>query len=527
MSNSIEEIARNECLLVTGSNTTETHPIIAVAMKAAVKKNGAKLIVVDPRRIQLVDFATLWLQQRPGTDVALFNAMANVILEQGLQDGDFIRDKTENFEQFAASVRAFTPEYAERITGVPAGMIRQAALTYGSAGRAAIYWTLGISEHTHGTDNALTLANLALLTGNLGRECTGLNPLRGQNNVQGAGDMGALCTVLPGYRPVGDPVARRLFEAAWGRALPAEPGLTVTQMVDAAGEGRIKALYIMGEDLLMSEPDLNHARACFDKLEFIVAQDLFITATTEMADVLLPAASFAEKDGTFTNTERRVQRVRKALEPVGRSLPDWEIICNLATRMGYAMSYAGPAEIMQEIASLVPEYGGVRYDRLEPDGIQWPCPNVSHLGTKYLFKDGMPRGKGKFHAVAYTESRELPDEEYPFYLSTGRVLYHWHGAALSRRSEGLAPIYPNATVEIHPEDARRIPCRDGEMVRVTSRRGSVVARAVVTEKSQPGVVFVPWHFREAAANLLTINALDPLSKIPEYKVCAVRVEREG
>ncbi len=524
MSNSIGEIRDLDCFLLAGSNTTETHPVISLEMKAAVKK-GAKLIVADPRKIEMTEFASLWLRQRPGTDVPLFNAMANVIISRGLEDRAFIENRTDGYETFRKAAAGYTPERAEAITGVPAESIIEAAVTFGEAERAAIYWAMGITEHTRGTANASALANLALLTGNLGKECTGLNPLRGQNNVQGASDWGALYDVYPGYQPVADESARRKFEKAWGVPLPERAGSALTDMIEKAGRGEVKALYIMGENTMMSEPNLNRTREALMNVEFLVVQDIFLTETARLADVVFPAASFAEKDGTFTNTERRVQRVRKALEPVGESKPDWLIICELAQRMGYDMRYDHPSEIFDEMVRLVPSHGGISYRRIEEKGLQWPCPTANHPGTRFLFAEGFPGGSGKFQAVEYVESAELPDDEFPLMLTTGRVLYHWHGGSVSRHSRGLKEIYPEGVVEINEEDAGRIPCGTGETVRVISRRGEIVLKVKVTDKSPPGVVFIPFHFAEAAANVLTIDALDPQARIPEYKVCAVRVEK--
>ena len=525
MTNSIEEIANADCILVTGSNTTENHPIVALRIKEAVMKNGAKLIVADPRRIELVEFATIWLRQKPGTDVALFNGIMNVIISEGLYDEEFIRSRTEGFEEFKEFIRDYTPEAVERITGVPASKIIEAARLYAKAERASIIYSMGITQHTTGTDNVLALANLAMLTGNVGKESTGVNPLRGQNNVQGACDLGALPNVLPGYQRVDDPEIRGKFERAWGVKLPEKPGLTVVEMMHAAEEGGIKAMYIMGENPALSDPNLNRTRKALEKLEFLVVQDIFLTETAEYADVVLPAASSFEKDGTFTNTERRVQRVRKAIDPPGEAMPDWRIICELAKRMGYEMDYDSPAQIMDEIASLTPIYGGISYDRLENGGLQWPCPDRSHPGTKFLHKDRFARGLGLFHITPYKPPAEEPDEEYPLILTTGRVLYHWHTRSMTSRVEGLNEIYPEGLIEISPEDAEELGIRDGEMVRVRSRRGETTAKAQVTERVPKGTVFMTFHFREAAANLLTNDALDPVAKIPELKVCAVRVEK--
>jgi formate dehydrogenase alpha subunit len=535
MSNTAAEVIHSDVFLVTGSNTAETHPIIALQMKAAVANHGAKLIVVDPRRVEMVNWATLWLPEKPGTDVPLFSAMAYVIIEERLYNENFIRQRTEGFEKFSKSVKKFTPEYAEAISGVERNLIVQAARMYATAKNAAIYWALGIPEHSHGTDNAMSLIHLALLTGHIGRKGTGLNPLRGQNNVQGASDSGAMPWHYPGYQRVDDEEAARKFEQAWNieaGALSRKPGLTTTEIVSAVGPGGVRALYIMGENPMMSEPNLNHTRHNIEQLEFLVVQDLFINESGAYADVFLPAASWAEKDGTFTNTDRRVQRVRKALEPRGESRPDWEIVCRLAERiekrLGRAQSafwaYDGPSGVLEEMGAVVPEYAGVKYRRIENQGLQTPVWDESHPGTPYLFTETFPSGKGKFHPLEYVPAVEMPDEEYPFILTTGRLLEHWHGGTLTRHSK-LDDLYPEARIEINPADASRLKIDDGQAVRVSSRRGSIVLRAWVTPRTTMGVVFIPMHFAEAAANLLTIDALDPKAKIPEYKACAVRIVR--
>ncbi len=532
MSNTAAEVTDNDVFIVTGSNTSETHPIIALQMKAAVEKHGARLIVVDPRRIEMVNWATLWLPERPGTDVPVFSAMAHVILKEKLYNEDFVSSRTEGFEVFAASMEAFTPEYAEAISGVSRDLIVEAARMYAGARNAAIYWALGIPEHSHGTDNAMSLIHLALLTGHIGRRGTGLNPLRGQNNVQGASDAGAMPWHYPGYQRVDDDAAARKFEAAWNiepgglnRAL----GLTTTEIMSSVGPGGVHALYIMGENPMMSEPNLNHTRQQMEQLEFLVAQDLFLNELGAYADVFLPAASWAEKEGTFTNTDRRVQRVRRAMPPRGQSRPDSEILCDLALRIEQRLgtptagwTYAGPSEVLEEMGRLVPEYAGVRYSRLEGEGLQTPVWDENHPGTPFLFADTFPSGRAKFFPLEYRPTVEMPDEEYPLILTTGRVLEHWHGGTLTRNSK-LDDLYPEAVVEIHPADAARLKLSDGQAVRASSRRGSVVLRARVTQKSTIGVVFIAFHFAEAAANLLTIDALDPLAKIPEYKACAVRI----
>ena len=525
MTNSIGEIEHADCILVTGSNTTEAHPIIALRVKDAVTRRGARLIVADPRRIDLVRFAELHLRQRSGTDVALFNAMMNVIISEGLADEEFIASRTEGFDEFKKCIADYSPERAEAISGVPADDIRAAARAYAGAERGTIIYSMGITQHTTGTDNVLALANLAMLTGNLGRPSTGVNPLRGQNNVQGACDLGALPNVYTGYQNVGDAEIQRKFERAWGVPLPAEPGLTVVEIVNAAAEGSVKGLYIMGENPMLSDPNVNHVREALEKLDFLCVQDIFLSETAQLADVVLPSACFAEKDGTFTNTERCVQRVRKAVPPPGEARQDWEIICEVASMIGYPMRYDNPSQIMDEIASVTPSYGGISYERIEEKGLRWPCPDRTHPGTVFLHEREFSRGKGKFHPTPFREAAELPDDRYPYLLTTGRLLYHFHTGTLSRRSEGLEEISPPAPFEINPEDAAREGICEGEQVELSTRRGSVRARAIVTARSPKGTVFMSFHFREAAANVLTNDALDPIAKIPEYKVCAVKLAK--
>lgn len=535
MSNPASDVAKNDVFIITGSNTTETHPIIGLQMKAAIEKNGARLIVVDPRRIEMVNFSTLWLQQQPGTDVPVFSAMAHVILKEKLYNQKFIDTRTEGFAEFAASMEKFTPEYAEGISGVDRDLIVQAARMYATAKNAAIYWALGIPEHTHGTENALSLINLALLTGQIGREGTGLNPLRGQNNVQGASDSGAMPWHYPGYQLVDDDQNAHRWEQLWNvetGGLNRKRGLTNTEIVGAFGEKGIKGMYIMGENPVMSEPDANHVRHQFAQLEFFAAQDLFINETHAYADVILPAAGWAEKDGTFTNTDRRVQRVRKAVEPPGEARPDWMIISDLARRIETRLersqstywNYHHPGEVIEEMGRAVPDYAGIRYHRLDGWGLQTPVLDENHPGTPFLFADSFPRGKGKFHPLDYQPSAELPDGEYPFILTTGRVLEHWHGGTLTRASK-LDDLYPQALMEINPADARQLGCIDGEEVRVTSRRGCIDIRVKVGNKTRQGVVFIPFFFAEASVNKLTNNVLDPRAKIPEYKICAVKIEK--
>jgi len=526
MTNSVPELEEANCILVIGSNTTEAHPLVSTRIMRAVEK-GAKLLVCDPRDIQLAQFAHLHLRHRPGTDVALLNGIMNVILSEGLEDKEFIESRTEGIEELKAAVAEYTPERVEEITGIPAADLVAAAKAYGSAERASIVYAMGITQHTTGTDNVLSCANLAMLTGNVGRDSTGVNPLRGQNNVQGACDLGGLPNVYPGYQAVTSEGVREKFEKAWGSAPPPQVGLTVTAMLDAAEEGKLKALYVMGENPMLSDPDINHVRHALEHTDFLVVQDIFLTETAELAHVVLPGVSFAEKDGTFTGTDRRIQLVRKAIEPLGESRADWEIVDDLARRMGAkGFDFASPAEIMDEIASLTPIYGGVSYQRLEELGdLQWPVPTADHPGTSYLHKDKFSRGLGHFTPVEFKEAEELPDEEYPLTLTTGRIMFHWHTGTMTRRSEKLHREVPDGYAEISPEDADALGIGKSETIRLVSRRGEIETRAWITRRVPPGVVFVPFHFAEAAANVLTIGALDPVAKIPEFKVCAVRAEK--
>jgi formate dehydrogenase major subunit len=527
MTNSINEIKDAQCILAIGTNTTATHPIIGLRVKKA-KQNGAKLIVANPRKIPAVEFADLWLQQRPGTDVPLLMGMMRVIVEEGLHDEAFIKERCENFDAFRESLQAFDLDTVEKVTGVPGDRIVEAARMYAENGPAAILYTMGITQHTHGTDNVSAVSNLAMLTGNLGKPSSGVNPLRGQNNVQGACDMGALPNVYPGYQKVDNPELQKKFEKAWGCTLSGSKGLTLTEIMDAAYEGTIKALYIVGENPVISDPDSRHVEDALKKLDFLVVQDIFLTETARLADVVLPAATFAEKDGTFSNTERRVQRVRKAIDPLGESRPDWRIVCAIAKGMGAkGFAFENPAEIMEEIASLTPQYGGISYERLEEGGLQWPCPNPEHPGTMYLHKEkfGTPTGKGKFAALEYKPPAEMPDDEYPLVLTTGRSLYHYHTGTMTRRVKGLNVLRTEELVEVNQKDADSLGVADGETVRVVSRRGEVTATARVTNDSPAGVIAMTFHFAESPTNVVTNPALDPVAKTPELKVCAVRVEK--
>ena len=533
MSNTASEVNQNDVFIVTGSNTTENHPIIGLQMKAAVKKHGAKMIVIDPRRIELVDYAELWLPLKPGTNVPVFCAMAHVIVKDNLINLDFITTRTEGFSDFISSLDKFTPEYAEQISGVKADDIRKAARLYANAKNAAIYWGMGISQLSHGTASALALINLAFLTGHIGRPGTGLNPLRGQNNVQGASDMGAMPFHFPGYMRVDQPGNAEKWELAWhveSGGLSRKLGLTTTEILSNAHAGGVRALYIMGENPMMSEPNLNKTRHHMQQLEFLVAQDLFINESAAFADVFLPATPFAEKSGTFTNTDRRVQRVRAAHAPRGNARPDSEILCNLAKKVEERLmpvntagwDYLSPSEVFSEMSNVVPDFAGISYERIETTGIQYPAWDLNHPGTPDLFIDTFPRGLGKFTPLDYVPCRELVDDEYPFILTTGRVLEHWHGGTMTRHSR-LDDLHPEAEVEIHPADAEIHGIKDNMFVKVSSRRGEIQLRAHVTEKSTVGVVFIPFHFSEAAANILTNDALDPQALIPEFKSCAVQI----
>ena len=524
MTNSIEEIEFTDVILATGTNTTENHPVISSRVKRAVRQRGAKLIVIDPREIDLVKYATLWLRQKPGTDVAVFNGMMNVIISEGLPAKEYVENRTEGYEALKAVVAKYTPEYVEKISGVPAEDLRKAARIYATAKAASILYCMGITQHSTGTDNVKSVANLAMLCGMVGIEGGGVNPLRGQNNVQGACDMGALPNVFPAYQPVANDEVRGKFEKAWNAKLPAKPGKTIVELMDAAHKGEIKALYVMGENPMISDPDITHVEAALKHLDLLIVQDILLTETAKLADVVLPSACFAEKDGTFSNTERRVQRVRKAVAPPGQAKADWEILSAIATKMGYPMEYASAEAIMEEIRTVTPSYAGITYERIEKEGIQWPCPNTDHPGTRFLHKDRFSRGRGLFHAIEYIPPAELPDDEYPMLLSTGRVLYQYHTGTMTRLGKGTTERYPESLAEIHPADAAKLGIEDGQRVRVTSRRGTVEAKAKITGRSDQGMVFMNFHFHEAAVNLLTNPALDPVAKIPEYKVCAVRVE---
>jgi formate dehydrogenase major subunit/formate dehydrogenase alpha subunit len=524
MTNSIREIEGMEVIFIIGSNTKETHPVVANRMIKAYR-SGAKIIVADPRRVPMVKFSEVFLNMKPGTDVPLINGIAHVILREGLQNDEFIREKTEGFEEWKKSVETFTPEQVEKVTGVPKDDLIRAARIYGTSRRAGVFYTMGITQHACGTDNVTALANLVSLTGNVGRESTGINPLRGQNNVQGASDAACLPNNFPGYQRVDDPAVREKFEKAWGRPLSSACGLTAIEMIDAAAGGKLKAMYIMGENPVITDPNMHHTVEALKKLDFLVVQDIFMTETAWHADIVLPAACSFEKDGTFSNTERKVQRVRKAVNPPGEAKDDLTIIKEISERIGYVMDYRGPSEVLEEYSRLWPAMGGINYERIEKKGLAWPCPSQDHPGTTYLYKDGFPKGRIPFIPVSYTPPAEQTDDEYPFILTTGRNLFQYHSGSMTRR---VAPIESHAGepyVEINPIDGKRLGLEHGSTVRVVSRRGQLEIRARLTPRISEGTVFIPMHYREAAANILTIDALDPYVKIPELKVCAVRVTR--
>ena len=524
MTNSVAELENSDCIFIIGSNTTSSHPLVATRIFRAMQK-GAKLIVADPRKIQMAMMADIYVRQNLGTDVALLNGIMHVILEKGLQDQAFIEERTEDFDAFKNVIDNYPPEKVAEITGIAADDIIKMAEYYGKAEAGSIVYCMGITQHTTGVDNVKSLANLAMLTGNIGKESTGVNPLRGQNNVQGACDMGGLPNTFPGYLPVNDLAASDKFSKAWNQKLPPEVGLTIPAMLSGLAEGSVKALYVIGENPMVSDPDINHVEKALKTAELLVVQDIFLTPTAQLAHVVLPGTSFAEKEGTFTNTERRVLRVRKAIEPVGESRSDWQIIQDLSSRFGYDMNYDSPEDIMKEIASLTSSYGGITYDRLEGEGLQWPCPNMDHPGTKFLHKDRFTRGKGLFHAIEFKPPAETVDEAFPFWLTTGRIHAHYHTGTMTRNSPTLNREISEGYLEVNPADADRIGVHQHDEVKITSRRVQINAKTMVTERVEKGLVFMPFHFVESCANVLTNPAHDPIAKIPEFKVCTVNVER--
>ncbi len=522
MSNSVADIDEADLIFVIGSNTTDCHPMIGRIVRQRVMSGHSTLIVADPRPVELSRLAAVHLCHKPGSDVALLNAMMHVIVREDLHDKAFITERTEDFAGLAGTVKRYTPEMAAEVTGVrPADIVRAARL-FAGARRAVVVYGMGITQHTTGTDNVKSLANLLLLTGNVGREGTGFSPLRGQNNVQGSCDMGALPNWLPGYQRLADPEARNKFGLAWKCDVKEKTGLTVTELIEGAARGEVRAMYVIGENPVMSEPYTAHTRRGLQHLDFLVVQDIFPTETAILADVVLPAAAYAEKDGTFTSTERRVQKLNKAIEPPGEARPDWQIVSDLAGKMGSPFDYGSTGEIMEEIASLVPIYGGIHHDRLNGYGLQWPCPDLAHPGTPILHRGQFTRGRGRFHAVEHRPPAEVVSVDFPLVLTTGRVLEHWHTGSMSRRSQVLSSLCPSGRVDIHPDDALKLGIAEGDRVNISSDRGKIETEAHVTEKTSPGLAFMAFHWRESSVNVLTNTALDPLAKIPEFKVSAVR-----
>ncbi len=524
MTNSISEIADSSMFFVIGANPSEAHPVIAAKMRQARRK-GAGLIVVDPRQTELASMADVWLRLNPGSDVALLNGLMHIIIRDGLHDADFVGHCTSGFDAVADTVKKYPPELVAKITGVEVSLLEKAAHMYAQAERAQIFYTLGITEHCWGTDNVLSIANLALLTGNVGKPASGVNPLRGQNNVQGACDMGALPDVFPGYKKVSNPEERQRFAQAWNTELPDIRGFTIPEMFDAALSGEIKAMFIVGENPILSDANANHVRKALTSLDFLVVQEIFLTETAQLANVVFPAASFAEKDGTFTNTERRIQRVRKAVEPPGNSRTDLDIFVALAEKMGYVMANTTPETVMKEIATLTGIYHGVTYARLERQGLQWPVPSIDHPGTPYLHENGhFTCGLGWFTPVEYHPPAEGPDKDYPLVLTTGRRLFHYNVSTFGK-SLALSSHLPEERLWIHPKDAAKLELVDAEKVLLMSRRGQISTRIWITETVPPGLVWMSFHFPDSPTNEITNDAGDQITHTYEYKVCAVRVER--
>jgi formate dehydrogenase alpha subunit len=526
MTNSIAEIEEGGCIFVIGSNTTACHPLVARRIFRA-KEKGAKLIVADPRNIQLARFADVAVNQRLGSDVALLNGMMHIIIQNSWQAIDYIAQRTEDYEALEKVVKTYTPGKVQKITGVDRRDLERMATLYATNSPASLLYAMGITQHTTGVDNVKSCCNLAMLCGNVGVRGGGVNPLRGQNNVQGACDMGGLPNVMTGYQPVADAKVREKFSRAWGRPMSERPGLTITDMIPAMLEGKLKGLYVIGENPKLSDPDWNHLSHALKELDFLVVQELFLSETAQVADVVFAAASVAEKEGTVTNTERRCMRINKAIEPIGNTLADWEIICRLSTAMGYEMNYKDPEEIFNEMASLTPKsYAGMAYERLGLDGLQWPCPDFDHPGTLFLHKGQFTRGKGKFHAIDYRYPAEMPDEKYPYFLTTGRMFAHFHTGTMTRISPHLDIEQKTGYVTIHPQDAEALAVEAGDVLVISSRRGRMEAPAQISPAVKPGTLFLPIHFGENPPNVLTsAEAVDPLAKIPEFKVSAVNIEK--
>ena len=527
VSNQVADVQHCEVFIIIGANPTVNHPVAATFMKNAIER-GAKLILMDPRRTELARFAEHYLQFRADTDVALLNAILCAIVEEDLVDKDFIADRTSGYEAFSKHILQYTPERMAPICGIDARTIREVARLYATSNASMIFWGMGISQHVHGTDNARCLIALALITGQIGRRGTGLHPLRGQNNVQGASDMGLIPMVFPDYRSVEDDANRAFYEQLWNAKLDPKKGLTVVEIMNAAIAGDIRGMYIMGENPAMSDPDLSHAREALAKLEWLVVQDLFLTETASFADVILPASAFPEKTGTFTNTDRRVQLGRQALEPPGSVRQDLSLIQEIARRMGLPWMYSGPADVWSEIRKAVPSVAGITWERLEAEGsVTYPCLEEGDPGDEVIFVDAFPTADGRARLVPaeFTRANEIPDAEYPFVLITGRLLEHWHTGSMTRRAAVLDAIEPIATASLHPDEINRLGIQPGDFVTVESRRGTVSAVARRDPGVPHGAVFLPFAFVEAAANLLTNPALDPVGKIPEFKYCAVRVSK--
>lgn len=521
MTNPINEITEEaELLFLIGTNATEAHPVIGYKMRQAAR-NGAKLVVCDPRHIDLVDEADYWLRLNPGTDIPLLNGLMHIIIKEGLEDKKFIEERTENYEELKQVVASYTPEYVSELTGVPVDDLYSVARLYATTDKAMAFYTLGITEHICGTRNVMSVANLAMLTGHLGRPGTGVCPMRGQNNVQGACDMGALPNVYSGYQAVNVDANREKFEKAWGVPLPAKIGLKIPEMFEAAHEGTVKAMYILGENPVLTDPNANHIKEALEKLEFLVVQELFLTETARYADVILPAASFAETDGTFTNTERRVQRVRKAIEPLPGQA-SWQTICQMAARMGYPMAYDHPSEIWKEMATYSPSMTGINFNRLEDESLQWPCPAEDHPGTPFLHAGKFTRGLGQFQPSEHIPPGEMPDQEYPYLLSTGRILYHYN--VTTPYSPGISSVWDKEMAEVNPIDAEKLGVKTGGLVKVTSRRGEVTTAVQVTDRVMPGIIWMSFHHSATPTNELTSHHLDPMTGTGEYKVCAVKIE---
>jgi formate dehydrogenase alpha subunit len=516
--NSLADLERADLVMVVGANVTEAHPVSGARIKQAVLR-GARLVVVDPRRTELAAIADVHLQLRPGANVPLFNALACVLIEEGLVDREFVARRVEGWEDYEPFVRAHTPERWEAATGLPAGRVREAARLYGRALRPMMVHGLGVTEHYQGSESVMLLCNLALLTGAVGRAGVGINPLRGQNNVQGSADMGCQPDLLTGYQPVADPAVRARFARVWGHPVPETPGRRLPEMLDAARAGAIRGLYIFGEDIVQTDPDSGRTRAALEALEFVVVQELFLSETARLAHVVLPGASFLEKDGTFTSGERRIQRVRRVLDPPGSARADWEILCALMAATGCPQPFTSPGEVMDEIARLAPDLGGVAYPRLEGDGLQWPVPDAGHPGTVLLHADRFPRGRGRLSRVDYVPSPGLGPG---LTLITGRVLAHYNAGTMTRRTPNLMLVQSDA-LEIHPRDAARRGIADGDRVAVVSIQGEAHAVARLTERVAPGVLFLSFHFPETATNAVTGDVRDRVTGCPEYKVTAVEV----